>query len=120
MNRKIPTAVAVTILIAVAGAFAIWVYFGDTYFRQTRRMGIAREYLPVITNAVYSCPQFRDARVGVGTGAGGCFLVYGMVDTEAQLSELESVIAATKPPLTVLYRLKVLERYSGTNSQAER
>jgi hypothetical protein len=75
-------------------------------------MKLARQYLPGITNVVYSRPEFRDVRVGVGTGAGGCFLVTGMVDTEKQLSELESVIGATKPPLTVLYRLKVLERYS--------
>jgi len=75
-------------------------------------MALAREHLPAITNAISAHPEFRDVRVGVGTGSGGCFLVVGMVETEKSLSELQRVIAAQEPPVTVVYHLKVLERYS--------
>ena len=75
-------------------------------------MALAREHLPAITNAVYARSEFRDVRVGVGTGAGGCFLVVGMVETEKNLTELQRVIGAQQPQVTVVYQLKVLERYS--------
>jgi len=75
-------------------------------------MTLAREHLPAITNAIFAHPEFRDVRVGVGTGAGGCFLVVGLVETEQRLSELQRIIAAQQPPVTVVYQLKVLERYS--------
>ena len=75
-------------------------------------MKLARQHLPAITNAVYANPEFRDVTVGVGTGAGGCFLVVGAVETEKNLSELQRIIAAQQPPVTVVYQLKVLERYS--------
>ncbi len=110
MHRRIPTAVSVAILLVIAGALAGYAYFGDTSIRQSRRMKLAREYLPAITNAVHSHSEFRDVRVGVGTGAGGCFLVVGVVDTQEQSSKLQSVISATKPPVRVLYSLKVLDK----------
>jgi hypothetical protein len=117
--RKVPTSLAIALILALVSAFAAWVYFVDTFVRQARRMRTGRDYLPVITNAVYSQPQFRGAQVGVGTAAGGCFLVAGMVDTERQLSELERTIVGTRPPLAVLYRVKVLERYSETKNGTE-
>jgi hypothetical protein len=108
MYRRIPTAVSVTILLVIAGVLSAYAYFGDTSMRQSRRMKWARNHLPAITNSVFAHPEFRDVQVGVGTEAGGCLLVVGTVDTQEQLSKLESVIAAAKPPVTVLYRLKVL------------
>jgi len=59
----------------------------------------------------FSSPVSR-CQVGVGTAAGGCFLVVGLVETEKNLTELQSIIAAQQPPVTVVYQLKVLERYS--------
>jgi len=85
-------------------------WFGDTAIRQTRRMKVAREHLPTISNAVHSRSEFRDVTVGVGTGAGGCLLVVGVVETEKDLSELQRIIGATQPPVTVVYRLNVVER----------
>jgi hypothetical protein len=108
MHRRIPVAASVVILLVIAGALAVYAFFGDTSIRQSRRMKVAREHLPAVTNAVVSHPEFRDVQVGVGTGAGGCFLAVGTVDTQEQLSELERVIAATKPPVTVFYRVKAL------------
>lgn len=75
-------------------------------------MKLGQEFLPEITNAVRAHPEFRDVQVAVGTAKTGCFLVAGMVETRAQFSSLQSVITATKPPLEVIYRLKVLEDYS--------
>jgi len=112
VNKKIPNGVAAIIVGGILFAFGSWAYFGDTSLRQARRMKLARQNLPAITNAVYAKPEFRDVRVGVGTGAGGCFLVFGVIDTEKNLSELQRTIAAQQPPVTVVYQLKVLERYS--------
>jgi hypothetical protein len=100
----------------IVAAFACYAFFGDTSIKQARRMKHGREFLPSITNVVYSNPEFHYVQVGVGTAKTGCFFVTGMVDTHAQLSELKSVIAGTKPPLEVVYRLKVLEHYAETPS----
>jgi hypothetical protein len=84
MHRRVPAAVSVAILLGIAVALAGYAYFGDTSIRQARRMSLAREHLAGITNAVHSHPEFRDVRVGVGTGAGGCFLVVGMLTRALQ------------------------------------
>ncbi len=112
MHRRIPTPLVIAILLMIAAAFAGYAYFGDTSIKQARRMKLGRQFLPGITNAVYSHPEFRDVQVGVGTAKTGCFLVAGMVETHAQFSMLQRVIADTKPPLEVVYRMKVLEDYS--------
>ena len=75
-------------------------------------MALAREHQPAIASAISAHPEFRDVQVGVGTAAGGCFLVVGLVETEKSLSELQRVIAALQPPVTVVYKLKVLTNYS--------
>ena len=108
MNRKIPAVVAGGVIVGLLVAFGCWAYFGDTSIRQGRHMRLAREFLPGVTNAVYSHPEFRDITIGIGTGAGGCLLVVGLVESEKQQSELQGVIGATKPRVPVLYRLKVL------------
>lgn len=117
MNRKIPNGAGALIVGGLLVAFACWAYFGDTSLRQGRRMALARAHLPAITNAVFARPEFRDVRVGVGTGAGGCFLIVGIVETEQNLSDLQHVIAAQQPPVRVVYQLKVLERYSDAKPQ---
>jgi hypothetical protein len=114
MHRRISTRLAVGILVLIAAALASYAYFGDTSIKQARRMKLGREYLPAITNFVYSHPEFRDVRVGVGTAKTGCFLAVGMVDNPEQLSKLQDVIAGTKPPLEVLYAVKVLQDTPGT------
>jgi hypothetical protein len=118
MHRRIPTPLAISILVVIAAALASYAYFGDTSIKQARRMKLGREFLPGITNALRAHPEFRYVRVGIGTAKAGCFLVVGAVETHAQLSKLQGVIAATKPPLDVVYRLKVLEHHS-TEPQAE-
>ncbi len=75
-------------------------------------MALAREHLPAIASAISAHPEFRDVQVGVGTAAGGCFLIVGLVETERSLAELQRVIAAQQPPVAVVYQLKVLARYS--------
>jgi hypothetical protein len=112
-HRRISTPLAFGILALIAAALAGYAYFGDTSFKQARRMKLGREYLPGITNVVYSHPEFRDVRVGVGTAKSGCFLAVGIVDTPEQVSKLQDVIASTKPPLEVLYSVKVLQEAPG-------
>lgn len=120
MPRRIPTPLVVAILLMIAAALAGYAYFGDTSVKQARRMKLGREFLPGITNAVHAHPEFRDVQVGVGTAKTGCFLVVGMVDTHVQLSKLQSVIADTKPPLEVVYGLKVLDDYSeGSSAESD-
>ena len=113
MSRKIPSPVAMAGISTILVALGCWAYFGDTSIRQARRMRLAREFLPGITNVMASHPEFRDVTVGVGTGAGGCLLVVGMVETEKQKADLEQVIAGTRPPATVTYAIKVLQKDSG-------
>lgn len=112
VNKKIPNGFAAMIVGGILLALGCWAYFGDTSLRQGRRMKMARQHLAAITNAVDANPEFCDVRVGVGTGAGGCLLVFGMVETDKNLLDLQRVIAARQPPVTVVYQLKVLEKYS--------
>ncbi|HWQ93728.1 MAG TPA: hypothetical protein VN673_18845 [Clostridia bacterium] len=109
MQRRVPRSLTIAILLIVAAALAGYAYFGDTSMKQARRMKLGREYLPGITSVVDSYPEFRDVRVGVGTAKSGCFLAVGIVDTPEQLSKLQAIIAATKPPLEVVYSVKVLQ-----------
>jgi hypothetical protein len=118
MTRRIANPRTIGILVLIAAALASYAYFGDTSIRQGRRMNLGREFLPGITTDVHSYPEFRHVHVGVGTAKTGCFLVVGIVDTHAQLAKLQNIIASTKPPLEVVYRLKVLEDYS-ENPNAE-
>jgi len=112
VNRKIPRLLAAAVVLGIVIALGCWVYFGDTVFRQARHMKMTQTYLPAITNAVHSHPELEGIRVGVYTGKDNCFLVAGMVETDKQLSVLESVVGAAKPPgATVIYSVNVLERY---------
>ena len=81
-----------------------------TVIRENKRIQLGLEYLPQLTNAVCSRPEFKDVRISISTL--GCFMVSGLVETEKQRAELESVVASTEPPLAVKYHLKVLERLS--------
>ena len=85
-------------------------WFG-TVIRDNNRIQLGFEYLPQLTNAVSSRPEFRDVRVSITTGGGGCFVVSGMIESEKLYAELESVVASAKPPLSVVYHLKVLARF---------
>jgi len=114
MNRRLPTLLAITILLSVAAVLAGYLYFGDTSLKQTRRMRLGYKFLPAITNAVGARQEFRDVQIGVGTAKAGCFLVVGQVESHAQLSRLKDVITATQPPLDVVFNLKVLEDYAET------
>lgn len=116
MHCRVPSYLVIVILVLVMASLASYAFFGDTLLKQNRRMSLGRGFLSTITNVVHSDPQFSHVQVGVGTAKVGCFLVVGMVDTRAQLSELQDKIAATKPPLEVVYRLKILEDYSATPS----
>jgi len=114
MHRRLPTPLAITILLSVAAVLAGYLYFGDTSLKQTRRMRLGYKFLPTITNAVGVRPEFHDVRIGISTAKAGCFLVLGQVESHAQLSRLKDVIAATQPPLDVIFNLKVLEDYAET------
>lgn len=111
-RKKIPNTAAVAIISTILIAFGCWIYFGDTSIRQKRRMKLAGEFLPSIVKTVHAHPEFQDVLVGVGTGAGGCLLVTGMIETEKNLSDLQRIIRTQNPPVVVIYNLKVLEKYS--------
>jgi len=93
MNRRIPTPVFATVVLILLVGLGSWAYFGDTYLKQSRRMKLGREYLAGISNRVYSFPEFRMVRVGVGTARTGCFVVAGTVDTHKEALKLQEVIA---------------------------
>jgi hypothetical protein len=107
MNRNLPDKVAASILFSAFVAIGCWLYFGDTAIRQSRRLKLAREHLPAITNVVFAYPEYQHLQIGVTTAKGGCFLVLGAVETEIQSTKLQKLIVGTKPPVMVLYQVKV-------------
>ncbi len=94
-----------TLILAVAFALAAlsYLWFGDTFLRQMRYMRMAKAHLPAIEKVVRQHQEFQDVRIGVGTAEGGCVMVVGRVRTEADLQKLKQVVAATKPPVEVIY-----------------
>jgi hypothetical protein len=110
VQRKIPKYFTVLVVVGIFIFFGCFTYFGP--MRQARQMKIAREFLPIITSAVHSHPEFKDVTAGVGTGSEGCFFIVGMVETKTKLANLKNIIGATKPPVTVSYAIKVAEEYS--------
>ena len=109
MNRTITNTLAAVMIGGVLVVVGCW---HGTVTRQNKRIQLGSEYLPQLTNVVCSRSEFRDVRISISTVDGGCFLVSGMVGTEKQHAELESVVASTKPPLSVKYHVKVLEGLS--------
>jgi hypothetical protein len=107
VNKKIPNVVVVSILAPILVAMGCWIIFGNTYISQQHHIKIALKFLPTVRSAVYSHPEFQDVIVQAWTGAGGGLAVLGTVKTEHERTELQSVIAATKPPVSVSYAVKV-------------
>jgi hypothetical protein len=107
VNTKIPNIVVVLILAPILVAMGCWIIFGETSISQKHRMRLAREFLPVITSAVHSHPEFEDVVIQTTTSAQAGLWVIGTVKTEQQRTELQSVIASTKPPVSYLIRVKV-------------
>jgi hypothetical protein len=87
-----------------------YLWFGDTFVRQMRRMRMAEAHLPMLTNQIALHPKLREVHFGRGTGAGGCIMALGEVRTEADLRDLKVAVDATKPPVVVLYIVRVLEQ----------
>jgi hypothetical protein len=100
---------AAALLIAVLA----YLVFGDTWLGQARRMRAARQHLPQVQSVLVSRPEFHSVGVGVGTGAGGCLLITGKVATGTDLQHLKTSVAATHPPIRVVYAVHV-----GSGSQS--
>jgi hypothetical protein len=114
MHKKIPDTLVVIVVGGLLVALGCWLYFGDTAWRQKRRMNHARQFVPGISNAVHSRSEFSDVTVGVGTADGGCFLLFGSVETITNLAELKRIVAAQHPSVAVRYAVHVLEEYSAS------
>jgi len=108
VNRKIPKVVVVAILGPILIVMACWILFGDTSIGQAGRIKLAVECSPTINSAVHSHPEFSSVIIQPWTGAGGCLSVVGRVETEKQRADLQDIIAATKPPVKVVYNIKVI------------
>jgi hypothetical protein len=116
VNKKIQNVVVVSILGGILVAIGCWILFGETSISQAHRMNLAREHASVITNSLYSHPEFKGVEVLVGTSPRSPLLIMGTIQAENQRAELQRLIAATKPPVTVFYDIKVFE----TNSDVKR
>jgi hypothetical protein len=93
-------------LTVVAG---IWLYawFGPTAIRQWRRIGMARDHVPVLEPLLRRESIFGDVDVGGGTAGGGTLLLVGHVASPAELQRLQSLVAATNPPVEAVYAVRV-------------
>ena len=73
---------------------------------QAYNLARASRHRPIIVHLLAAHPEFSGVRVGVGTGGGGFVLVYGTVPRESQKQELRELVAATRPPVRVVYAVR--------------
>jgi len=105
MSRNANLKLIVAFLLA-AGAIA-YLFFGDTAVRQSRRMSVAREHLPVVVRLLSSKPEYSRVTAGMTTGGGGRLLIHGCVATSADLESLRRVVAETRPPVETVYAVNL-------------
>ena len=87
----------------IAAVFLCWILFGETSISQGWHMRLAREHGQLLEKTIQSHPEFHGVTFGIGTSHNGCLWVSGSVKNEKDLSDLKNVIAATKPPVFVMY-----------------
>lgn len=68
---------------------------------------MARQHLPLVERLLRADHGFSSITVGVGTGGGGCILVVGNVALQGDLHRLQATVAATKPPVEVVYVVRL-------------
>jgi hypothetical protein len=90
----------------IAAVFLCWILFGENSIMQSWHMNLARKHGLLLEKTVESNPEFRDVKFEPSTAHNGCLVVLGWVETEAELSDLKSIVTNSKPPVFVFYSVK--------------
>ena len=99
--RKMGLLIAVLVL-----ATAIYYPFSPGG-RQSRNISQAMQHMPIITQSIGNDRRFDRVRLNTMTAHEGCLYIGGSVRSDADLSALQQLIAATKPPVFVMWRVAV-------------
>lgn len=108
MSKKL-LGILIGCCVIVAGV--IYLFLGDTAIRQAIRLKKAEKHVPIIEQAIKSNPKFQHIKVGRYTGAGGCILMSGYVESQKDLEELKTLINTTKSPVEVKFILNTQNGY---------
>lgn len=99
--------VAFCLMVAALG----YLFFGDTAVAQMWRLPRARRHQDLIARALEPDPRYAQVKVGVyTTNGGGNLMVSGVVACDEDLEALKAIVASSRPPTHVQYRIQVRSR----------
>ena len=68
-------------------------------------MRLAKVHADKLKLVLTADPRFKEVNLGPWTGNDGALMVTGMVNTEEDEDALKKIVAASKPPVKVVYML---------------
>lgn len=91
----------------VIAALGTWqLVTGDTMVRQWIRMRSARQHQATLQSVLLDDPDLAKVSCETWGGAGGSLLLSGEVPDRAVFDRIRSAVTMTRPPVTVVYRIR--------------
>lgn len=107
-RRSWAKAVAVVLAFALMVSALAYLFFGNTAVAQTLRLSRIQKYQAALTPKLAADPRYKSIKMGAATtDGGGVILIQGTLADDAELQALKVLIASTRPPAHVDYRVVV-------------
>ena len=105
MRREIRTLLLGCGIVAVA-----LISTGGGGIAQLWNIARAGKHAVKVNRQLAAVPEFRDIRASQATSHGGALAIHGRLKSEAQFPGLKALVARTRPPVTVVYYVRVGDR----------
>jgi hypothetical protein len=107
-ERRLITILTVGAAFCFMSLALAWLFFGDTAVAQSIRLSRIRSYREFLERTLATDSRFQSIQVGVATSnRGGSVVLQGGVPIPGDLDALKDLIAETRPPAPVQYRVIV-------------
>ena len=98
--------IAVVAMLGVAAVLLIQ-QFGP-FPRQMRNMAAAEQHIQTLRPMLQQDARFTNIALHPFTGAGGSLSVSGELLSDKDLADLKQIVATSKPPVEIFYRVNVI------------
>jgi len=105
MRREMRTLLVGCVVVAVAV-----IATGGGGIAQLWNIARAGRHAVKVNRQLAAVPEFRDIRASEATSHGGALAIHGHLKSEAQFPRLKALAARTRPPVTVVYYVRVGDR----------
>ncbi|MBW8865451.1 MAG: hypothetical protein JF609_11140 [Verrucomicrobia bacterium] len=92
--------------VIVVGLLYIFVYWPISPLgSQLHNLKLAEQHANVLREKFKNDPRFQNVKFGRYTGGGGCFEVYGKVETEDDIRYVTNIVESVPCPVEIYYSL---------------